>query len=84
MAKVALGVGPFVPDAHTMLLQVVYIGVATQEPQQLVNDGLEVQLFGGEQRKALFKVKAHLMAKDALCASAGAVAFYHTVVEYML
>ena len=29
MAQVAVSIGPFVPDAYAMLLQVLHVGVAT-------------------------------------------------------
>ena len=35
---VAVVVGPFVPDAHAVFLQIVHVGVAAQKPQQLVDD----------------------------------------------
>src|SRR5213594_4900669 len=41
-AEAAFGVGPFVPDADTVLVQVFNIRVAAEEPEQLVNDGFDV------------------------------------------
>ena len=37
-----------------------------------------MHLFRGDQRKTLAQIKAHLMAKHAARASAGAVTFCHT------
>ncbi|MNN40055.1 hypothetical protein D3C81_1541150 [compost metagenome] len=73
-AEVAVGVGPLVPDAHAVVLQVLDVGVALQEPQQLVDDRLEVALLGGHQREALAQVEAHLVAEHAVGAGAGTVA----------
>jgi hypothetical protein len=56
-AKVAVGVGPLVPDADAVVLQVSDVGVALQEPEQLVDDGLEVDLLGGEQGKPSLRSK---------------------------
>ena len=56
-AQFAVRVRPFVPDADAVLLQPAHVGVAAQEPQQLVDDGLQVQLLGGDQRKASARSK---------------------------
>ena len=42
-----------------------------------------IHLFGGDQRKALVQVKAHLVAKHALGAGAGAVGLENTVGVHM-
>ena len=39
-----------------MLLQVFYVCVAFQEPEQLVDDRLEMEFLGGQQRKTVFEV----------------------------
>jgi hypothetical protein len=64
-AELAALVRPFVPDAHTVLAQILDIGRAHEEPQQLVNDGFDVQLLGRDQREALRQVEAHLVAEYA-------------------
>ena len=64
-AEVAVGAGPFVPDRHAALLQPARIAVAAQEPQQLEDDGLEVDLLRRHQREALGEVEAHLVAEHA-------------------
>lgn len=38
MAELAIGVGPFVPYPHAVVLQVFHIGVTGKEPQQFVYD----------------------------------------------
>ena len=81
--EVAALVGPFVPDAHAVLVEVFDIGVAGQEPEQFVHDRLQVQLLGGEHRKALVERKAHLMAEHRARAGAGAVVLFRAVVENM-
>ena len=82
--KVAVLVGPFVPDAHPVGLQIGYVCVAAEEPQQFVDDGFQVQLLGSEQRKALVQVEAHLVSEDAFGAGAGAVGLHCALVEYAL
>ena len=84
MAQVAVRVGPFVPDAHTVLLQIFHIGVAFEKPQQLVDNRFEVQLLGGEQGEPVVQVESHLIAEYAMGTRARAVLFEDTVVEHML
>mgnify|MGYP003394306645 CR=1 FL=1 len=76
-AQVTVFACPFIPDGAAALLQPCHIAVAAQKPQQLHDDGFEEHLFGGHQGKALVQVKPHLVAKHALGAGAGAVAFLH-------
>ena len=83
-SQFAIGAGPFVPNADLMVVEVLHIGVATEKPQQLVDDGAQVQLLGGEEGKSVVEVEAHLVAESAEGARAGAVVFGHTIVEHML
>ena len=66
-----------------MLLQPLDVAVATQKPQQLDDDGFQEDLLGGHQREALVQVEAHLVAKHAARAGAGAVALGHAVLVHM-
>ena len=49
--QVAALVGPIIPNAHAVLLQVFDVGVAGQEPKQLVYDRFQMQFLGREQGK---------------------------------
>jgi hypothetical protein len=82
-AEIAIFIGPFVPYADTICLQIVDVGVALQEPQQFMNDGFQVQLLGCHHRKTMGEVEAHLPAEDRAGASAGAVGFVVPVGEYV-
>src|SRR6478672_10361190 len=62
-----------------MLVEIFDVGVAGQEPEQLIDDRLEVQLLGGEQREAVVERKAHLVAEYR--ERAGAVALLHAALE---
>ena len=73
--KVAVLVGPLVPDADAVVLEVFGVGAALQEPQQFMDDGFEVALLGGDQRKTFGEIETHLIAEHAGRASAGAVGF---------
>src|SRR3546814_10195358 len=48
--ELAVGIGPLVPDRDLVVLEVGSVGLALQEPQQLVHDRAQVQLLGGDQR----------------------------------
>ena len=77
----AILVSPLVPYAHTVLLKIVYVSVAAQEPQQFVDNRLEVQFLGCQQRKSVCHVKSHLVAEYALSAGSGAVGLGSTLGE---
>ena len=81
MAEVTIFIGPLIPDAHTIVLQVFHIGVASEEPQEFMDDRLEMQLLGSEAGETLLKVETHLVAKHADGAGAGAVALLYTFGE---
>ena len=67
-------IGPFVPNPHTVVLQVFHVCVAIQEPQQFVYDRLQMQFFCCKQRETVLQVEAHLVSEDAYRTSASAVA----------
>ena len=82
-AQVAVGVGPLVPDGDAVFLQVGDVGRALQEPQQLVDDGLQVDLLGRQEGETLLQVEAHLVAEDGQGAGAGAVRLDGAMLFYM-
>lgn len=83
-AEVAVGIGPLVPDADLVVFQVRDVGIALQEPQQLMDDRAQVQLLGGDQRKPGIEVEAHLPAEHAARAGAGAIGLLGAVLEHVL
>ena len=64
-----------------MLLQIFYVGVTLQEPQQFVDDGLQMEFLRGEQWKTVVEVIARLGTEDADGAGTRAVAFLGTFGE---
>ncbi len=80
-AEVSFFVGPFVPDSDFVVLEVLDVGVSFEEPEEFVNDGAEVEFFGGEAGKSLGEVVAGLAAKDAESSSASAVSSFFAVFE---
>ena len=82
--QVAVGVGPLVPNCHLMVVQIADIGVAPEEPQQLIYNRTQVQLLGSQQRKAVVEVEAHLVAEHAARTRTRAVVFLNTIVKHIL
>jgi hypothetical protein len=64
-----------------MLVEPFDVRVAAQKPEQLVNDGLGVDLFRGEQRKTSRKSEPDLRAKHGIRAGARAVGLELAVFE---
>ena len=79
--EVAVRVGPFVPDRNAMRLEIGDVGVAAQEPDELAHDRLEMQLLGGDERKALPEIEPELPAEQRAHAGSGAVHFDRAVVK---
>ncbi len=72
-AEVAVFIRPLIPDADAVFLEIGDVGAALEKPQQFVDDGAQVEFFGGETGKALPQIIAHLAAKDGDGARARAV-----------
>ena len=73
--QIAVLVGPFVPDADLVVVQILDIGVAAEEPQQFVDDTLQMEFLGGQQGESVIEVVARLGSEDADGTSACTVAF---------
>ena len=48
-----------------MILQILHVGIALEEPKQFVDDTLQVELLGGEQGESVVEVVTTLGAEDA-------------------
>lgn len=79
-AKLTLLVSPLVPDAHAYFLERADIRFTTEKPQEFVDDGFQVDLLGGYERKPGSQVESHLASKDAERARAGSVGLAGAVV----
>ena len=79
--EVAVGIGPLVPDGDAVFPEVADVGVPFEEPEQLVDDGAEVEFLGGEQGEALREIEAFLGAEDGEGSRAGAVLLPGPVIE---
>ena len=80
-AQIPIPVGPLVPDAHSVFIQVGDVGVTRQKPEELMDHRPEMQLLGGEQREDVGQIDAHLISEDAPGSGAGAVALLDSVFE---
>ncbi len=83
-AELTHRIRPFVPDRDAVVVEIFDVGVPREEPQQLVDNRLEVQLLGRDQREALRQIEPHLVAEYGQRAGAGAVVLLRTVGEYPL
>ena len=72
-AEIAVLIGPFIPDAHAILFEIADIGIAGEEPQQLVDNRAQMQLLGCHQREPVFERIARLKAEIGERASARAI-----------
>ena len=77
MSQVAVLIGPLIPDAHTIVLKILDIGITIEKPKQFVDDGLQVQLLCCKTGESLLEVESHLVPKhaDGACARAVALLF---------
>ena len=74
-------VRPLVPDRDPVFLEIGDVRFAFQEPQELMDDGAEVEFFRGETGETFAQIKARLSAEDRERAGAGAVAALLAVFE---
>ena len=73
--ELAILVGPLVPDTDAVFLEVLHVGVALEEPEQFVDDRLQVEFLRSEQGETVVEVVTRLGAEDADGAGACAVTF---------
>lgn len=81
--EVPVLIGPLVPDADTVLLEIADIGIALQEPEQFVNDRPQMQPLRRDDREAIGKIETHLMAEDRPRARAGAVTAVAAILQHV-
>ena len=81
---VIVAVGVVVPYMHAVVRQILYVGIASEKPQQFADNAFQKNALGGQQGKPLFQIEAHLMAENAARARARAVAFHHAFAHYLV
>ncbi len=84
MTQVAIFVGPLIPDANPVFLEVFHIRVTFEKPQQLMDNRLKMELLGGQQRETILEIESHLITEHTPCAGTGTVSFLNPVIHYML
>src|SRR5690606_17327331 len=75
---------PLIPDRNAIVYEVLDVGASLEEPQQLVDNALHVQLFGRNRREPLLEIETHLMAEDAQRPCAGAIVLPGAIVQNVL
>jgi hypothetical protein len=67
-----------------VFLKIFHIGITVEEPQQFVDDALQLQFLGGKQGKAVSHIETHLVSENAFSSRPSAVCLYHTFCSYSL
>src|SRR5699024_12710979 len=63
-AKLAVIIGPHIPNADLVLLQPRNIRLTAQKPQLLADNTVKINFLGGQQRKRFAQVITQLMPKE--------------------
>jgi len=72
-AQVTIGIGPFIPDSHLVFVEILDIRITAQEPEQFMDDGTQMDLFGSQQRKGIPQREPGLGTEHGQCFDPGAV-----------
>src|ERR1043166_5169817 len=80
-AEIAIVVGPFVPNADAVFVEVLDVSVSAQKPEQLVNYRFEVELFGSQQGESVFQWESLLRAEEGISPSTGAIGFEFALLQ---
>jgi hypothetical protein len=83
MTQLSIFIGPLVPDSYAMLIEVGGIGISIEKPEQLMNDGFQVKLFGGHKRKTILQIKAHLVSESTYGTGPCAVLLAASIFQHM-
>ncbi len=83
-AEVAVFIGPLVPNGHLVFVEVLDVGIALQEPEQLVNDGTQVKFLGGQEGELVLERVSYLGSEHGISARAGTVVPVSSFVEEVL
>lgn len=82
-AEITILCRPLIPDADSVFLKPIHIGVATEHPDQLIGNAFEVKLLGGEQWETFTKVVPELPPKYCFCAGTRSIPFDHPVGDHI-
>src|SRR5665648_739874 len=84
MTKIPVFIGPLVPYPYAVILKIFHIRITVEKPKQFMNNRLQMQLFCSYDRKSLFKVKAHLVAKHTFRSCSGSVFARSSMLNHMM
>src|SRR5690606_13319486 len=59
--QIPIFICPFVPDSHTVILEVPNVGISLDKPKSSVDDFFAMKFLGGHQWKSLPEIKSDLM-----------------------
>lgn len=79
-SEIAVCICPFIPDPYAVLLKVGYVRIPFQKPEQLMDDGFDMEFFGGHQGKPLSQVKTHLISESTDRAGSGTIILANALV----
>lgn len=65
---------PFVPDMHIVIHEILDIGFPPKEPEKLMDDPLQKNFLGREEREPFLKVESHLATENASRSGSGPIA----------
>ena len=83
VGKIAVFIGPFIPDVNVVFVQISVIGTSRDKPKQFVDDALPIDLLSRKKRKTLGKIKAHLTPKDRTGAYARPIHAIYTILFHV-
>ena len=78
-SQLTIFTSPLVPDAYFVVVEILNVSIASEEPKQFVYDRTEMEFLGGEEREAVVEMETHLIAKSAQRTGARPVVFGDTV-----
>lgn len=82
-AQVPVFIRPLIPDPDAMVLQVLHICISFEEPKQFVDNGFDVEFFGGQHGESLLQIHPHLVPECADRSGTGPIVLLNAVIEYM-
>ena len=80
--QLAVLVSPFVPNTHTVFLQILHVRIALKEPQQFIYNRFQMQFLGGQERKTVLHLKAHLMSENRDRSCSRPVMFHRAFLQH--
>ena len=82
--QVAIFVSPFIPNGHLVVMQILDVRIALQEPQQFMDNRAQMKLFRGQARESLGQVIAALAAKNRAGSRTRTVRTIHPIFQNIL